>query len=139
MKIVCGSCAVHNLNIKPEFVLVDGNHLPSWDYSAKSIVRGDIKIPEIAAASIIAKVSRDAEMVQKDLVFPEYGFFRNKGYLTSLHLTALNQFGPCAIHRRSFAPVSKLLGWFLVRKVESELCIFKLTSLPRNKSKYSSI
>ena len=102
--------AVYNLNIEPEFVLVDGNHIPSWDYSAESIVRGDTKIPEIAAASIIAKVSRDAEMVQKDFVFPEYGFSRNKGYPTSLHLTALSQFGPCAIHRRSFTPVSRLLG-----------------------------
>ena len=102
--------AVRKLDIEPEHVLVDGNHIPSWDYSAKSIVRGDTKIPEIAAASIIAKVSRDAEMVQMDAIFPEYGFLRNKGYPTKSHLTALNNFGPCAIHRCSFTPVSKLQG-----------------------------
>ena len=101
--------AVHNLNVGPSLVLVDGNHLPAWDYSSKSIIKGDTKIPEIAAASIIAKVSRDAEMVQMDPIYPEYGFFRNKGYPTKLHLEALNKFGPCAIHRRSFAPISDLL------------------------------
>ena len=101
--------AVHGLIIEPELVLVDGNHLPLWNYSAKSVVRGDTKVPEIAAASIIAKVSRDAEMMQMDLVFPEYDFFRNKGYPTKVHLKALKESGPCTIHRRSFGPVSRLL------------------------------
>ena len=101
--------AVQKLSIEPGLVLVDGNQLPLWNYSAKSIIRGDTKISEIAAASIIAKVSRDAQMVQMDLVFPEYGFSQNKGYPTKSHLKALQEFGPCAIHRRSFAPISELL------------------------------
>ena len=101
--------AVDSLSIKPEFVLVDGTHIPSWNYSAEAIIRGDSKIVEIAAASIMAKVSRDNEMVKQGDVFPEYGFSSNKGYPTKAHLKALYKFGPCEIHRHSFAPVSKLL------------------------------
>ena len=101
--------AVDGLSIKPEFVLVDGPHIPTWNYSAEAIIRGDSKIAEIAAASIMAKVSRDNEMVKQGDIFPVYGFSRNKGYPTKAHLKALNKFGPCKIHRRSFSPVSKLL------------------------------
>ena len=101
--------AVDSLSIKPEFVLVDGTHIPSWNYSAEAIIRGDSKIAEIAAASIMAKVSRDNEMVKQGDVFPEYGFSSNKGYPTKAHLKALHKFGPCEIHRQSFAPISKLL------------------------------
>ena len=100
---------VDSLKIKPELVLVDGNHIPSWNYSAKAIIRGDSKIAEIAAASVLAKVSRDHEMVKQGNIFPEYGFSKNKGYPTKAHVKALNKFGPSRIHRRSFAPVSKLL------------------------------
>ena len=100
--------AVDGLSVKPEFVLVDGIHLPSWNYPAKSIIRGDSKIAEIAAASIMAKVGRDTEMIRMGDLFPEYGFLKHKGYPTKAHLKALNNFGPCGIHRRSFAPVSKL-------------------------------
>ena len=101
--------AVDSLSIKPEFVLVDGTHIPTWNYSAKAIIRGDSKIAEIAAASVLAKVSRDHEMVNQGDIFPEYGFSENKGYPTKAHVKALNKFGPSKIHRRSFSPVSKLL------------------------------
>ena len=86
--------AVDSLSIKPEFVLVDGTHIPSWNYSAEAIIRGDSKIAEIAAASIMAKVSRDNEMVKQGDIFPEYGFSSNKGYPTKAHLKALHKFGP---------------------------------------------
>ena len=106
--------AVDSLSIKPEFVLVDGTHIPSWNYSAEAIIRGDSMIAEIAAASIVAKVSRDNEMVKQGDVFPEYGFSSNKGYPTKAHLKAIHKFGPCEIHRHSFAPISKLLKLSLI-------------------------
>ncbi len=101
--------AVDGLTITPEHVYVDGNKLPKWNYSAEAVVRGDSIIAEISAASILAKVARDLEMEQHHKDFPAYGFSRHKGYPTKAHVRALQQHGPCRIHRRSFAPVRQLL------------------------------
>ncbi len=102
--------AVSALSLFPELVLVDGNQLPKLNYKAKAIVRGDATVPAISAASIIAKVARDAEMSELDKIFPGYGFAQHKGYPTAMHLACLEKLGVSTIHRRSFAPVSKLLG-----------------------------
>ena len=104
------SRAVKALSVQPKFVLVDGLHVPEWNYSAKAIVRGDSKVMAIAAASIVAKVTRDKEMALMGQLYPGYDFAKNKGYPTQSHLTGLKKVGPCIVHRRSFAPVSKLLG-----------------------------
>ena len=104
------SRAVDALDKKPDFVYVDGKHCPKWNYPSKAIVKGDSLIPSIAAASIIAKVTRDHEMEELDKVFPGYGFAQHKGYPTSMHLKALQILGPCSIHRRSFGPVAKLVN-----------------------------
>ena len=97
--------AVEGLNLNPEEVLVDGMHCPKIAFPATAIIKGDVKIPVISAASIIAKVTRDREMVQYDSQYPGYGFADHKGYSTKLHLENLRQLGPSPIHRRSFAPV----------------------------------
>jgi ribonuclease HII len=101
--------AVTALQPQPGFVYVDGNHCPKWDYQSQAIVRGDSLVPAIAAASVIAKVARDLEMIELDQCYPGYGFARHKGYPTQAHLAALKSLGPCLIHRRSFAPVAELL------------------------------
>ncbi|MEM8560836.1 MAG: ribonuclease HII [Pseudomonadota bacterium] len=101
--------AVAALQPQPSFVLVDGNRLPRWPYAADAIVKGDDRVPAIAAASILAKVQRDLEMVELEQVYPGYGFASHKGYPTALHLAALRDLGPTPIHRRSFAPVSAVL------------------------------
>ena len=103
------SRAVKALSVQPECVLVDGLHVPEWNYSAKAIVRGDSKVMAIAAASIVAKVSRDKAMEVMGQLYPRYDFAKNKGYPTQAHLTVLKKVGPCVIHRQSFAPVSRLL------------------------------
>jgi len=100
--------AVDGLGIEPEFVYVDGRHLPRWHYASQAVVKGDSLVPAIAAASILAKVTRDAEMLELDARFPGYGFAQHKGYPTAAHLAALQRLGPCAVHRRSFAPVAAL-------------------------------
>jgi ribonuclease HII len=97
--------AVENLKVVPGEVCVDGLHVPDVKFQCRAIVQGDRLIAEISAASILAKVSRDAEMLSCDASFPGYGFARHKGYATAVHLAALKQLGPCEIHRRSFAPV----------------------------------
>lgn len=101
--------AVSALSLMPELVMVDGNQLPKLNCKAQAIVRGDATVPAISAASIIAKVARDAEMAELDKIFPGYGFAQHKGYPTTLHLACLEKLGVCTIHRRSFAPVSRLL------------------------------
>ncbi|MDG2420908.1 MAG: ribonuclease HII, partial [Gammaproteobacteria bacterium] len=100
--------SVQSLRTEPKFIYVDGIHLPDWGYLSEAIVRGDSLVPSIAAASIIAKVTRDKEMVAMDRLYPEYGFAKNKGYPTKLHIKALDSLGPCFIHRNSFRPVSAL-------------------------------
>jgi ribonuclease HII len=102
--------AVKGLRLKPTKVLVDGNRLPVLDIRAEAIVKGDATVASISAASILAKVERDRWCVEVDAQFPNYGFLTHKGYGTQVHLRALQEYGPCDLHRRSFAPVAKLLG-----------------------------
>lgn len=97
--------AVQGLAIEPEHVLVDGNKLPKWKYTAEAVVKGDSRVAAISAASILAKVTRDREMVALDKVYPGYGFADHKGYPTKVHMDALERLGITPIHRRSYAPV----------------------------------
>jgi len=97
--------AVEALPLIPELVLVDGNRLPQWNYQAQAVVGGDGRIAAISAASIIAKVTRDAELAELDTLYPGYGFAAHKGYGTAQHLAALQALGPCPVHRQSFRPV----------------------------------
>ena len=101
--------AVDALALQPHRALVDGNRLPDLSCDAEAVIRGDAIHPCISAASIIAKVARDSEMVEMEIKYPGYGFDRHKGYPTKIHLHALQQLGVTPIHRRSFAPVKKLL------------------------------
>lgn len=104
--------AVTGLSLAPSEVLVDGNRLPRWHWPSRAIVEGDALIPEISAASILAKTSRDAEMLRLHERFPAYGFNQHKGYPTAAHLDALRRHGVCEIHRRSFSPVKQQLQLF---------------------------
>lgn len=101
--------AVAALSRTPEVVLVDGNLLPSFPIPAVAVVKGDDRVPAISAASILAKVARDEEMIALAEKHPGYGFERHKGYGTAAHLKALRALGPTAEHRRSFAPVRRAL------------------------------
>jgi len=102
--------AVHGLTVIPEQVLVDGNQAPNLpSFSVKTIIKGDDKISAISAASIIAKVTRDGEMRHLDTIYPGYEFARHKGYGSKLHMTKLNELGASPIHRRSFAPVRRVV------------------------------
>jgi len=100
--------AVGQLAIEPHEVLVDGLHCPQVPFPVRAIVDGDALIAQISAASILAKTARDALMVQLHALYPAYGFDSHKGYSTPQHLEALQRFGICPIHRRSFAPVRTL-------------------------------
>jgi ribonuclease HII len=102
--------AVEGLSIQPEHVLVDGNKIPRWDYPAEAVVKGDSRVKAIAAASILAKVVRDREMVQFDQEYPGYGFAGHKGYPTKVHMAALETLGVTPIHRVTFGPVKKVLS-----------------------------
>ena len=101
--------AVEALAIDVDAVLVDGNRSPVFACPAEPVVKGDGRVPAIAAASILAKVSRDREMLEMDRLYPGYGIAGHKGYPTPVHLEALKRLGPTPIHRRSFAPVRALL------------------------------
>ena len=101
--------AVSALSTQPEYVLVDGNRLPHWDYASAAVVKGDDRVPAIAAASILAKVQRDSEMEALDLSYPGYGLAQHKGYPTRAHIEALARLGVTPILRRSFGPVKNLL------------------------------
>ncbi len=101
--------AVESLAIVPELALVDGLQTPAMRCPAQAVVRGDSRIPAISAASIIAKVERDRQMTALEDRYPGYGFAAHKGYPTRRHLAALARLGVTAIHRRSFAPVKKLI------------------------------
>jgi len=103
--------AVTGLGLAPGHILVDGNALPAgFPCAATAIVKGDLTEPAISAASILAKTVRDALMKEMDLAFPAYGFARHKGYGTAAHAAALMTHGPCAHHRKSFAPVKRALA-----------------------------
>ncbi|MGY4673920.1 ribonuclease HII [Ursidibacter arcticus] len=101
--------AVAGLAIQPDFVLVDGNRIPQLTMPAQAVVKGDSLVAEISAASILAKVARDAEMDELDQRYPEYGFAQHKGYPTKLHFEKLAELGVTPFHRKSFAPVAKAL------------------------------
>lgn len=102
--------AVAGLSLTPDYVLIDGNRCPKLPMPSLAVVKGDSRVAEISAASIIAKVTRDREMVELDARFPEYGFAQHKGYPTAYHLEKLALHGATAFHRRSFAPVKRALG-----------------------------
>jgi len=101
--------AVAGLSVVPELVLVDGNRCPRLDYPSQAVIKGDALVPAISAASIIAKVSRDREMIELDSSYPGYGLAKHKGYPSKAHLEALQALGVTPVHRRSYAPVRRLL------------------------------
>jgi ribonuclease HII len=101
--------AVEALAVEPEEVCVDGTHVPAVRFPCRAIVDGDARVRAISAASVLAKTARDAEMLELDRRYPEYGFANHKGYGTPEHLAALRVHGPCEIHRRSFEPVQRRL------------------------------
>jgi ribonuclease HII len=101
--------AVAGLHITPRLALIDGNRCPQLAVPSAAVVKGDSKVPAIAAASILAKVSRDREMQALDRQYPGYGIAGHKGYPTAVHLEALQRLGPTPVHRRSFGPVRRLL------------------------------
>ena len=102
--------AVLGLAVKPTLVQIDGMMVPDLNYQMEAIVGGDKTVAVISAASILAKVARDQKMREYDLIYPEYGFSRHKGYGTPEHLLALKQFGATSIHRSSFSPVKKVVS-----------------------------
>ncbi|MBW3504153.1 MULTISPECIES: ribonuclease HII [unclassified Pseudomonas] len=99
--------AVEGLSITPKLAMIDGNRCPKLTMPSEAVVKGDSKVPAIAAASILAKVSRDREMAAFELQYPGYGIGGHKGYPTAVHLEALERLGPTPIHRRSFGPVRR--------------------------------
>ncbi|CDZ94175.1 MULTISPECIES: ribonuclease HII [Pseudomonadaceae] len=105
--------AVEGLAIRPKLALIDGNRCPQLSVPCAPVIQGDAQVPAIAAASILAKVSRDREMQAFDLIYPGYGLSGHKGYPTPVHLEALQRLGATPIHRRSFAPVRRVLELML--------------------------
>lgn len=101
--------AVESLHIAPHLALVDGNRRPRLRCACRAIVRGDATVAAISAASILAKVARDEEMTRMEDEYPGYGFAQHKGYPTVAHIVAMQRLGVCAIHRRTFAPVRRIL------------------------------
>lgn len=102
--------AVAGLNVQPQYVFIDGNRCPALPMPSAAIVKGDLRVAEISAASIIAKVVRDAEMDELDKRYPAYGFAQHKGYPTKAHMDKLAELGPTPEYRKSFKPVQRALG-----------------------------
>lgn len=103
--------AAENLKLRPDHVFVDGNKtLPDCFCDNTAIIKGDSRVAEISAASILAKVERDAQMLELHKQYPAYGFDKHKGYPTKIHREVLNELGPCPEHRRSYAPVRDAMG-----------------------------
>lgn len=102
--------AVAGLSVTPQHVLIDGNRCPALPMSAEAVVKGDSRVAEISAASILAKVTRDSEMATLDKQYPAYGFAQHKGYPTKAHMAVLAELGPIPEHRKSFKPVRRALG-----------------------------
>jgi ribonuclease HII len=100
--------AVEALAVRPQYVLVDAFTIPGLDIESRGIIRGDLKVKSIAAASVIAKVARDAHLAELDRAHPGYGFAAHKGYGTKAHQDALRRLGPCPEHRMSYAPVKAI-------------------------------
>lgn len=101
--------AIANLKVPAEFVFIDGNRCPQLSMPCEAVVKGDLRVSEISAASIIAKVTRDREMFELDSRYPQYGFAKHKGYPTKAHLQAIQEHGIIAEYRKSFKPVQNLL------------------------------
>lgn len=116
--------AVAGLAIPPEYVLVDGNRCPRWHWPSEAVIKGDGRVAAISAASIVAKVTRDREMVTLEETYPGYGLGSHKGYPTPVHVEALNRQGVTPIHRRSFRPVQEALAlageWRAVQQTVGE-------------------
>lgn len=103
--------AVRDLDQQPDYVMIDGNRIPKdMDIEAEAVVKGDDRVACISAASIIAKVARDHEMIEMDEIYPGYGLAKHKGYPTKVHVEALQNLGVTKIHRRTFGPVKKVLA-----------------------------
>lgn len=100
--------AVNSLTLRPDYVLIDGNRIKNMTIPHQTVVKGDSKSASIAAASIIAKVSRDRYISEMAFKYPQYGFEKHKGYGTAIHTQAILKYGPCPIHRKTF--LKKLLG-----------------------------
>jgi len=100
--------AYDGLSVRPDLALVDGNRTPPLGVDTQTIIKGDALSANIAAASILAKVSRDRLMYEIDKIYPQYQFAKHKGYGTALHIKLLKEFGPCPVHRRTF--LKKILG-----------------------------
>jgi hypothetical protein len=97
--------AVQGLSTLPQLALVDGNQAPKLGCTVQTVIKGDALVPAISAASILAKTARDADLLRLHALYPQYAFDQHKGYGTPLHLEMLREHGPCAEHRRSFAPI----------------------------------
>ncbi|WP_373286414.1 ribonuclease HII [Halopseudomonas salina] len=121
--------AVAGLLVQPDRVLVDGNRCPVLPMPSEPVIKGDSRVPAIAAASILAKVARDREMKELDLLYPGYGIAQHKGYPTPVHLLALRELGASVIHRRSFAPVREALALFEFSESERRQSQAENTSL----------
>ncbi|EHR7289138.1 ribonuclease HII [Vibrio parahaemolyticus] len=102
--------AIAGLKVQPDLVLIDGNRCPELPMDSQAVVKGDLRVVEISAASIIAKVVRDQEMEELDKQYPQFGFAKHKGYPTKAHFEAIEQHGVISEHRKSFKPVKKALG-----------------------------
>ncbi|HGF5119143.1 ribonuclease HII [Vibrio parahaemolyticus] len=102
--------AIAGLKVQPDLVLIDGNRCPELPMDSQTVVKGDLRVAEISAASIIAKVVRDQEMEELDKQYPQFGFAKHKGYPTKAHFEAIEQHGVISEHRKSFKPVKKALG-----------------------------
>jgi ribonuclease HII len=116
--------AVAGLNVAPEYVLVDGNRCPKWQWASEPVVKGDSRVAAISAASILAKVTRDRELEAMDSIYPGYGLAKHKGYPTPVHLEALFRLGATPEHRSSFRPVREAIeqvGFFERPEQTSEL------------------
>jgi len=101
--------AVEGLSVRPDFVRVDGNRVPAWNYESEAVVKGDSLHAEISAASIIAKVERDNDMISLHEAYPQYNFAGHKGYPTKAHFEAIAEYGILDCYRKSFKPVKALL------------------------------
>lgn len=120
--------ALEQLNPQPEHALVDGNHVTTLRHPQTALVEGDARSYSIAAASVIAKVTRDRLMVEYDRVYPDYGFAQHKGYGTPGHLAALARLGPCPVHRRSFSPIKPANGELFDGLIGDGTCEFSRNS-----------